>query len=95
MLAGNLNSRAVKYMQARVSRYKHTSSTQGISRKLVWITWKEQHLQEINLQALNIHFKHDRDFIVLVIMTLDEALDLAILYRMSLSNSIDQSRPCF
>ena len=35
MLAGNLNSRAVKYMQARVSHYKHTSSTQGISRKLV------------------------------------------------------------
>ena len=35
MLAGNLNSRAVKYMQARLSRYKHSSSTQGISRKLV------------------------------------------------------------
>ena len=37
MLAGNLiiNSRAVKYMQARVLCYKHTSSTQGISRKLV------------------------------------------------------------
>ena len=34
--------------------------------------------QEINLQALNIHIKHDRDFILLVIMTLDEALDLAI-----------------
>ena len=65
--------------------------------KRLRITWKERHLQEINLQAraLNIHFKHDRDFIVLVIMTLDEALDLAILSRMSLSNSIDQSRPCF
>ena len=47
-------------------------------KKGTWITWKERHLQEINLQALNIHFKHDRDFIVLVIMTLDEAVDLAI-----------------
>ena len=35
MLAGNLNSRAVKYMQELVSHYKHTLSTQGISRKLV------------------------------------------------------------
>ena len=32
MLAGNLNSRVVKYMQEQVSRYKHTLSTQGISR---------------------------------------------------------------
>ena len=51
------------------------------------ITWKEQHPQEINLKELNIHFKNDRNFVVLVIMTLDiEVIDLAT--HMSLSNVI-------
>ena len=48
MLAGNLDSRAVKYMQARVSRYEHTgyyiagSSRHAYHFKNPTFSWKVQ-----------------------------------------------------